>query len=150
MRRLRYDDVDPGATAFVIEEGTVSHGGAPAIFRRVVLGQPAETVLVVDLHRRAFDRDVEPEAERVAAGGDGAVRVVGEMGGLALAGARAEIERIVQPERDCAFLGPSAPPLRGYCGLRSLSGRTSMLPWRAGGILATMRMASFRSVASIR
>lgn len=38
-----------------------------------------------------------------------------------------------------------------FChGVKVLTGRTSMLPTRAGGIFAASWMASFRSLASIR
>ena len=47
--------------------------------------------------------------------------------------------------------GPRRPllPDCGY-GVSSLTGRTSTLPSRAGGIFAATRIASFRSLASIR
>ena len=69
--------------------------------------------------------------------------------------ARAGLRATLYVSRFCAsssLLAPSCSPARarGYECVRSMIGRTSMHPRRAGGIFEATWMASFRSLASIR
>src|SRR5262245_2566345 len=137
-RRDPEDDGDPGT----VVKDAVLHGEMPEapVLRLVLRRDAAERAVVARRHGVALDHDVEPLLHAVASGGEDAVRVLPDVGGLLLVRAGAEEGGVVEP--DGVERGDVWSPVRAdgrdpvHAGVREPLPRVR--PGGRGGVLAAV------------